>query len=53
MEGLAFLKGLISEPWQIMAEIDLFVMAFKLGFPIALLEAMWLVWLLIALARAS
>ncbi|MGZ8941566.1 MAG: glycosyltransferase family 4 protein [Methylobacter sp.] len=36
-----FLKGLTTEPWQVMADADAFVMASKHeGFPNALLEAM-------------
>jgi GalNAc-alpha-(1->4)-GalNAc-alpha-(1->3)-diNAcBac-PP-undecaprenol alpha-1,4-N-acetyl-D-galactosaminyltransferase len=41
LQGRVFLKGLTTEPWQIMADADVFVMASKYeGFPNALLEAM-------------
>lgn len=41
LQGRVFLKGDTTEPWQIMADADAFVMASRYeGFPNALLEAM-------------
>jgi GalNAc-alpha-(1->4)-GalNAc-alpha-(1->3)-diNAcBac-PP-undecaprenol alpha-1,4-N-acetyl-D-galactosaminyltransferase len=41
LQGRVFLKGPTSDPWQIMADADAFVMTSKYeGFPNALLEAM-------------